>query len=226
MGYYGWENYMNWNKIKSLWKFRRTNQMEKKKLTLKEIGIEKLIILLLCGIFLIVVSVPDLFSAFQGSKSTPKKNTVQSSSEKVPASKDTNTEYVEELENRLKEVLEKVDGIGKTEVMITLKSSKESVILKNSPYSQESTSESDSAGGSRVSSSISKEDEAVLVETEESGSSPYVVKEIEPKVEGVVVIAEGGGNINTINEINSAIEVLFDVPVHKIKVMKMNDAKQ
>lgn len=200
--------------------------MEKKKLTLKEIGIEKLIMLLLCGIFLIVVSVPDLFSAIQGSKSTPKKNTVQSSSEKVPVSKDSNAVYVEELENKLKEVLEKVDGIGKTEVMITLKSSKESVILKNSPYTQESTSETDSAGGSRVSSSISKEEETVLVETQESGSSPYVVKEMEPKVEGVVVIAEGGGNINTINEINSAIEVLFDVPVHKIKVMKMNDAKQ
>lgn len=236
---------MDWMKIKSWLKFRSENErnntdqeqsfskpkkewgeMDKKKLSIKEIGIERLVIMLLCGVFIIILSVPDIFSFLKGPDKTPQKSSVQTADHMESITDDSNTEYEAKLEAKLKKVLEKVDGIGKTEVMITLKSSKESVILKNNPYTQQSTSENDSQGGSRVSSSISKEDETVLVDNKNGASIPYVIKEMEPKVEGVVVIAQGGGDINIINEINSAIEVLFDVPVHKIKVMKMNDIKQ
>jgi stage III sporulation protein AG len=41
-------------------------------------------------------------------------------------------------------------------------------------------------------------------------------------VEGVVVIAEGGGNAVVIKNITEAIQALFDVDTHKIKVMKRN----
>ncbi|MFR1159532.1 MAG: hypothetical protein ACLSD7_11495 [Coprococcus phoceensis] len=52
--------------------------------------------------------------------------------------------------------------------------------------------------------------------------TPYVTKEVNPKVEGVVVIAEGGGNAVVIKNITEAIQALFDVDTHKIKVMKRN----
>jgi stage III sporulation protein AG len=55
-----------------------------------------------------------------------------------------------------------------------------------------------------------------------SGGEPYVVKEIEPEVEGILVVAEGAGNETVVNEITYAVQVLFDVPVHKIKVVKMS----
>ncbi len=42
-----------------------------------------------------------------------------------------NDAYVEALENKLVHILENVDGVGKAEVMITLKSSKESVLNKD-----------------------------------------------------------------------------------------------
>ena len=49
---------------------------------------------------------------------------------------------------------------------------------------------------------------------------PYVTKELCPKVTGVVVSAEGGDNVKVKTEISEAMEALFDVPPHKIKVLK------
>jgi len=95
------------------------------------------------------------------------------------------------------------------------------VTLKDSPFSQESSSETDSQGGTRNSSNVQREEETVLMQSGSGGTSPYVVKEIEPDIEGVLVIAQGGEDPKIIQEINSAVQVLFDVPAHKIKVMKM-----
>jgi stage III sporulation protein AG len=51
---------------------------------------------------------------------------------------------------------------------------------------------------------------------------PYVIQELEPEVKGIAVIAEGGGDPEIIAEIIDAVQVLFNVPAHKVKVMKMN----
>lgn len=201
-------------------------EKEKKKITLKEIGIKNLVLICIAGIVLIVVSVPDVLS-FSKKENKVKQNQVgqELNQTSVSLGSETNeTDYVVELENRLKNMLKKVEGIGEVEVMITIESSKEKVILKDSPYTQDSSNEADGQGGSRITNGLSKEEETVLVQSEEGGAVPYIIKEIEPKIAGVVVIAQGGGNTKVINEINSAIEALFGVPIHKIKVMKMSDS--
>lgn len=189
--------------------------MEKKKLSLKEIGIPKLVIIFMCGILLIILSFPSLFSGGDEKKTTTAEvSNIQTTT--------ADASYEEEMEARLKKALMKVEGIGNVEIMITLKSSKESVTLKDTPYSQESLDERDSSGGERKSTSIDKKDETVLQNRGSGESTPYVIKELEPEIEGVLVIAQGGGSPTIISEIVGAVEVLFDVPAHKIKVMKMN----
>ena len=189
--------------------------MEKKKLSLKEIGIPKLVIIFMCGILLIILSFPNFFSGGDQKKVTPAEiSNVQTTI--------SDASYEEEMETRLKEALMKVEGIGSVEVMITLKSSKESVTLKDTPYSQESLEETDNSGGERKSTTIDKQEETVLQNSGSGGSTPYVIKELEPEIEGVLVIAQGGGSQTIISEIVDAVEVLFGVPAHKIKVMKMN----
>lgn len=198
--------------------------MDKKKLTLKEIGFKRLAVIGLAGILLIILSVPDLLSSPGEKKSSEEETKTQSGN--GSAVKKEEEDYVSSMEKRLSDALTKVQGIGKAEVVITLKGTKERVTLKDTPYKQESVNEADSGGGSRVSSNVEKGDETVLVKSLEGESIPYVVKELEPEVNGVLVIAQGGDNPAVISEINSAIEVLFGIPVHKIKVMKMvNEGK-
>lgn len=193
----------------------------KRRFSLAKIGKKELILLFLAGFVLVITSIPGLLP---GNNET-KKNTTKVPSTITNRTQNTEDEqemeYISHYENKLKKLLEKMEGVGKAEVMITLKSSKEQIVLKDAPYTQESLNETDKEGGSRISSNTSKGDTTVLITTKEGENIPYVTKEITASVEGVVVLAQGGGDGNIATRIVRAVEVLFHVPAHKVQVLKM-----
>ena len=101
--------------------------MEKKKLSLKDIGPSKIIMLFAAGILIIFLSVPDLFGTKKVSDSTTEdKSSKNVQNDTNTTSYNTNT-YITEMETKLENILKKVSGIGDVEVMITLKASGEQV---------------------------------------------------------------------------------------------------
>lgn len=190
--------------------------MGKKKLDFKEIGMEKLVVIFLCGILLLVLSWP--FGSAEKKEEAGKKEQKTKETQEI-----SREDYTAAMEKRLKGILSRLEGVKSVEVMITLKSSGEKVALKDKPYSQETTTRKDENGES-TSNQISGEETTVLVETKE-GNEPYILKEREPQVEGVLVLLEGAGRAGLENEISEAVEALFGVPSHKIKVMKMKVEK-
>ncbi len=183
-----------------------------------------LVMLLIAGVLLLLTSFPNLFSSksLQNEKNTPEKTTQTTRSSSDIKENDETEAYSDDLEKKLKKFLSNVAGIGKVEVMVTLKGSKERIVLKDSPYTQESMNEVDGEGGNRVSSSVKNDESTVMVGSGSGENLPYVIQELEPEVEGIAVIAEGGDNPEIIAEIIEAVQVLFNVPAHKVKVMKMN----
>lgn len=137
---------------------------------------------------------------------------------KAAAAKGTLT-YEQQLEERLKELLSHVEGVGKVEVMIVLKSSEEKVwrVDRNTSYS--STQETDANGGTRDIRS-QETTEGTILSGQSGGEGPLLEKEMRPEISGVVVTADGGGSPTIQAEISAAVEALFDVPSHKIKVLK------
>lgn len=127
--------------------------------------------------------------------------------------------YEQQLEARLKELLSHVEGVGEVEVMIVLKSSEEKVwrVDKNTSYS--TTQETDSNGGSR---DIRNQEitESTILPGQDGKDGALLEKELKPQIGGVVVSAAGGGSPAVQAEISAAVEALFDVPSHKIKVLK------
>ena len=136
-----------------------------------------------------------------------------------PASDRGTLTYEQQLEERLKELLGHVEGVGQVEVMIVLKSSEEKVwrVDRNTSYS--STQESDANGGTRDIRS-QETTEGTILSGQSGGEGPLLEKELRPEVSGVVVSADGGGSPTVQAEISAAVEALFDVPSHKIKVLK------
>lgn len=194
---------------------------EKKKFSLKSLSKKDLFLIFLAGILLILITVPDLFIKKEKQQEEKVDNTAKIYAATTNDSEEE--EYITYYENKLKKLLERMEGVGKVEVVITLKSSAEQVILKDTPYTQESLNETDNEGGSRISSNTQKQDETVLVTTNLGETVPYVLKELEPSVEGVVVLAQGGGDGNIATKIVNAVGVLFNVPAHKVQVLKMGD---
>ena len=46
-----------------------------------------------------------------------------------------------------------------------------------------------------------------------------------PKIEGVLVVAQGAGNVSVKKQIRETIEALFGLEEHKISIMKMEVSK-
>jgi len=101
-----------------------------------------------------------------------------------------------------------VDGIGRVRVMLTYEGTGEKRVEKD-----------------RFQTADESREETVYEEDGSRGKAPYVISETNPKVTGVLVIAEGGGNSRIKQEILEAAQALFGIEAHKIKIMKMEGTK-
>lgn len=205
------------------WKSKNWKSISLKNLridSIKNLKKDQLLILLLLGILLMVIAVPTKNADKSGIESSD--NIVSQSEAGGSASNygTTNlTAYTKDLEQRLARILSQIDGAGNVEVMITLKSSSEKVLDKDVESDQESTTERDSQGGSRQTSRSNKK-ESTVYNGSNTDESPYVSKELSPEVGGVVVLADGGGNAVVKENISGAVQALFDIEPHKIRIMK------
>jgi stage III sporulation protein AG len=123
-----------------------------------------------------------------------------------------------QLENRLKDLLETIVGVGTVSVLVTVESTEETVVQLNEKMSQQLTNESDRNGTSRHITDITRDGQVVLYEV--SGSqTPIVVKKLKPKVRGVVVVAKGAENATVRKLVQEAVSRGLDVPMHRISVV-------
>ena len=60
--------------------------------------------------------------------------------------------------------------------------------------------------------------ESTVLEGQNQG--PIVEKELRPEISGIIISAEGGGSEVVKAEVSQAMEALFGLPQHKIKVLK------
>lgn len=128
-------------------------------------------------------------------------------------------QYIKEMEAKAESLLSGVNGAGQVKVMITLRATSEQVVEKNMPVTRSQTSEQDSQGGSRMVSEFATED-ATVYRKGNGYEEPYVVKTLSPSVEGVVVVAEGAGNGEVSKNLSEAVQILFGVEAHRVKVLK------
>lgn len=179
---------------------------------IRKIRRDQWIVLLLAGILVIIVSFPAPVS---------EKNAADT--EKQDARPD-GAQTLEEMEARLEEILSRLDGAGSVRVMITQKDSGEKIVEKDTPTVRRTTQENQ--GGGTGSSTEEERQEATVFEKNGSGyESPYVARELMPRTEGVLVLAEGADNAVVKKEITDAVMALFDLEAHKIKVMKMHERR-
>lgn len=129
--------------------------------------------------------------------------------------------YEANMEKRLKTILSNVEGAGNVEVMLTISYGKEIVLANDTVTQQNESDEKDNAGGTRNNKNYSQEKKTVMYTPSNGNSEPVVLKEIEPKIEGIIIVAEGGDNIVVQQNLIKASQALFNIPAHKIEVFKM-----
>lgn len=184
----------------------------------QKVGMTRLIIIVLAGIMILVLSLPS--GSLISEEESQEKTASDSTGVEEKVALDAMDQYAKRQENATKKILSRVQGIGKVEVMLTLSSSDEKITLQNSDVTNQDTKESSKDGSEQTQSQSQSKSESVLVE-QDGLECPYIVQVNSPKIEGVVVVAEGMTSSRMETEIIEAIQALFPIEAHKIKVMKM-----
>lgn len=133
--------------------------------------------------------------------------------------KHTDVKTKSEMEENLKSILSQIKGAGKVDVMITFVSGNEAVPAVDVTTSQNTTKEKDKEGGTRDINESNKEN-SIVYEESQGVKRPFVVKEILPKVKGVVIVAEGAGDAEVRSNLTKAAQALLEVAAHKIQVFQ------
>jgi len=104
--------------------------------------------------------------------------------------------------------------------MVTLKSSEEKVVHSDISSTEKTIDETDSNGGTRKQTEFSYNSDTLTVGGSSGSNTPYVVKELVPELEGILVLADGADSAVIKSEIMGAIQALFPLEAHKIRVLK------
>ncbi|MDR0855466.1 MAG: hypothetical protein LBN25_03760 [Christensenellaceae bacterium] len=115
----------------------------------------------------------------------------------------TGGDITTEVESKLEAILSKIEGAGEVKVMITFKSTPE---IKTANTVNEHT-----AGGATV---------TTLQPVFTNGSVVILAEEM-PEIEGVIVVAKGGGDMKTKLRIIQACQAVLDLKGKTIEVFPM-----
>lgn len=210
---------MDFKKLFNLEKLKRKTDDN----NFKKMNLGNLSILVLVGILLVILSTAfkndtiSTSSKMVGNDKNPL--TLESTSTDDEKNKLMRTEE-QEVERKLKETLENIQGVGKVQVMVYFKGGEEQIPAININDSTSLTEEKDIDGGTRKITQKNDGRSIVMMNTQ-NGTEPFVVKKYKPEVTGVCVVSEGAENNLTKLEIQKAVVNLFDLKENQVNVYAM-----
>ena len=178
--------------------------------------IENSAIMVIIGIVIIIVG----GTLFGGNGESTKKPMIEQNSTLQEVGKTISTGEKSELETQLEEILSQIDGAGKVYVMVTFISGKEYIPAIDTKKTENITQEKDNGGGTRSINNNSTESKIIFKEGQGGSKEPVMIKELQPPVKGVVVVADGAAEPTVREGISRAVQVLVDIPIHKIQILE------
>ncbi len=127
--------------------------------------------------------------------------------------------YEEKQQQDLKNLLEKMEGVGSVEVKINYESSEVKVPAVDNATKKNTTEETDTEGGVR--NNIEESNDSAIVMT--NSDEPLVLQTNKPNITGIIIVAEGSENSKIKYNIQKAVSSLYDVGMDKVSVLSMKE---
>jgi stage III sporulation protein AG len=170
------------------------------------------------GIILLLVG-----SMMSAERSAPSPAPAQGQAKEAPVPDETLslTWYQAKLAQEAERVIGQIRGSGRVVVSLTLAGTPENVLAGNRQLNTRRTEEKDQSGMTRVTEEQTDSSQPVIARQTTTGDRPVVTRTTSPKVEGVLVVSSGAQDPRVRAEIFRAIQVLFNVPAHRVSVLPM-----
>lgn len=126
------------------------------------------------------------------------------------------TQYENELEQALADIISSINGAGKTRVLLTMDSTVEQVYATDKNMTQKDTVNSGEA--TQTNKDTSADSTYITVELADGTQQTVLLKEIQPRVRGVLVVCSGGDNSVVKEKIVDAVTKALDISSSRVSV--------
>ena len=116
------------------------------------------------------------------------------------------TSYEKDIEERLKNLIESIDGAGKVQVMVTIESGDEKVYATESKKTENN-----------------EEKNYVLVDIEGSDNG-LLLKIAQPEIRGVAIVCQGADSPTVRNAVVGAVTSVLGISSNRVNVSKMKNS--
>ena len=189
----------------------------------KKVSKDIMLILFLSGIRIYVILLPtDNTSSYLMKKKedTSKRQIVTQNAKDNPS--DT-TSYKRQLEQQLEDFLSNISGVGNVKVLLYLDTSEKYNVEKDK-VTKKSVSDSKKNSDNEGTDKISQDEysETTVYTVNSTGDKiPFVVQTDKPKVEGVIIAAQGAKDEKIRIQLIKSVMALFGVEANKVEVFTM-----
>jgi stage III sporulation protein AG len=132
----------------------------------------------------------------------------------VPASNVSNNNIANITEEKVADILREIKGAGKVTVAIQMAEGSTYEYLFDTEESRTENITTSADSGSSISEETKKQNLAM------ADKSPVLAKEYLPRIQGVVVVAEGAGDAQVRENIFSAVKALLGLAANQIAVLE------
>lgn len=155
-------------------------------------------------------------------KKDDNKSSYKQLAESIDNNIDSNNQQLTEynLEQSLEDILSKISGVGKVEVLVTYSETSEVIAMYNEKQTASNTEETDTNGGVRKIEETDTNKE-IIYEEKNGQKTPITQKVVMPKIEGAIITAEGAGNVNVKTNIIQAVSAATGLSTYRIQVFEM-----
>lgn len=202
------------------WLMDKLRKANFQKLNFSKKTTANLIIVFCLGLALILIA--DFYRDIRANRTSEEGIFGESTQADIGTSDNNASDYVRRLETDLSSILSKIQDAGRVSVMITLECGAEIIPAKDESTSEKVTNEKDTSGGTRIINEKTTDDKVVFTAAQGGNSKPLIIKEINPEVKGVIVVAEGAKDSNVKLKISRAVQTVLDIPAYKVTVYERN----
>jgi stage III sporulation protein AG len=202
------------------WLMDKLRKANFQKLNFSKKTTANLIIVFCLGLALILIA--DFYRDIRANRTSEEGIFGESTQADIGTSDNNASDYVRRLETDLSSILSKIQDAGRVSVMITLECGAEIIPAKDESTSEKVTNEKDTSGGTRIINEKTTDDKVVFTAAQGGNSKPLIIKEINPEVKGVIVVAEGAKDSKVKLKISQAVQTVLDIPAYRVTVYERN----
>lgn len=132
------------------------------------------------------------------------------------ASTSNSSEYIEDTEQRLENIIGLINGVGRVKVLVTVESGVENIYETD----DKTTNGKQQSGGqsTQTQENLSKESSHVIIDGNSGSEQALLTKQLEPKILGVVIVCDGGNNLEVKESVIQSVSTALGLPTNRISV--------